>query len=180
MEIVAKMRCYHLVTKTNKETNSESIRNPAPLPSVQSIFFSIQCCHNDDRTASFAFVLWIDNGCYGTLVDWILALWETQNNNKHELVIKRTTWHWSKLCSRAIVTHFESQYWKLRLSFHVFADSRCHQWVCVPVVCHGLSRGDRLAKHCMNRVLTPVLQFQQPQFVHRSRLISVTLPLCRF
>lgn len=73
-EIVAKMHCYHLVTITNKETNSESIRNPAPLPSVQSIFFSIQCCHNDDRTPSFAFVLWIDNGCYGTLVDWILAL----------------------------------------------------------------------------------------------------------
>lgn len=29
-EIVAKMHCYHLATITNKETNSESIRNPIP------------------------------------------------------------------------------------------------------------------------------------------------------
>lgn len=61
----------------SKQTNSESIIKPAPpLPSLQPIFFSIQCCHNEGKAPSFALVLWIDDSCYGTFVDWILTLKE--------------------------------------------------------------------------------------------------------
>lgn len=73
-EIVAK--CFAIIwwlqqQQTNKQW--EHYKNP-PLPSPQPIFFSIQCCHNEGKAPSFALVLWIDDGCHGTFVDWILTL----------------------------------------------------------------------------------------------------------
>ena len=68
-----KMLCYHLVTTTTTNKQWEHYKNP-PLPSIQPVFFSIQCCHNEGTAPSFALVLWIDDSRYGTLVDWILTL----------------------------------------------------------------------------------------------------------
>lgn len=56
-----------------------SIRKPAP-----PIFFSIQCCHEVGEAPSFALVLWVDDGCYGTLVDWILTLRNAKRREKSE------------------------------------------------------------------------------------------------
>lgn len=73
-EIVAK--CIAIIWWLQQQTNKQTVRalqNPTP-PSIQPIFFSIQCCHNEGKAPSFALVLWIDDSCYGTFVDWILTL----------------------------------------------------------------------------------------------------------
>lgn len=68
MNRVAKCIAIIWWLQQNKQTKTVSIRKPAP-----PIFFSIQCCHEVGKAPSFALVLWIDDGCYGTFVDWILT-----------------------------------------------------------------------------------------------------------
>lgn len=58
-----------------------------PLKSAQPVFFFVQCCHNVGRSPSFAFVLWIHDGGYGTLVDRILTLWDRQKDKQTDYFI---------------------------------------------------------------------------------------------